>query len=70
MITRRFGFVVGRISLREVSGSSATCTPAAASSGSVSSKIRPFDNASVSGALASTDDEVCGTELIARSRCP
>ena len=36
-----------RISLRLFSGSSATSMPAAASSGKVSSKMRPFDSASV-----------------------
>ncbi|MNN46396.1 hypothetical protein D3C81_1607770 [compost metagenome] len=48
MITRTAGSDVGRISLRDVSGSSVTWMPAAASSGSVSEKMRPLDSASVS----------------------
>src|SRR3954466_7136244 len=45
--TRTSSRLVARISLREVSGSSSTSTPAAFNSGSVSSKIRPFDSARV-----------------------
>eukprot|EP01037_Dinobryon_pediforme_P022609 gene22607-23820_t len=48
MITRTAGSLVCKISLREVSGSSVTTMPAACSSGSVSSKMRPLDRASVS----------------------
>jgi hypothetical protein len=39
--------LVARISLRDFSGSSETSMPAAFSSGRVSSKMRPFDSASV-----------------------
>ena len=52
MMTRTLGSLVARISLREVSGFSVTTMPAAASSGSVSSKMRPFDSARISWPLA------------------
>ncbi|CFU04499.1 Uncharacterised protein [Bordetella pertussis] len=52
MIRRRPGSLVGRISLRELSGFSGTSMPASASSGMVSSKMRPLDRASVRGAAA------------------
>eukprot|EP01022_Parablepharisma_sp_SALTPOND_P017907 TRINITY_DN290_c1_g1_i2.p1 TRINITY_DN290_c1_g1~~TRINITY_DN290_c1_g1_i2.p1 ORF type:complete len:1623 (-),score=570.02 TRINITY_DN290_c1_g1_i2:20056-24924(-) len=48
MITRTAGSLVGRISLREDSGSSVTVMPAAFNSGRVSSKMRPLESASVS----------------------
>jgi len=51
MITRTFGSLVAKISLREVSGFSSTVMPAAASSGKVSSKMRPFDSARISWSL-------------------
>ncbi len=47
MITRKLGLDVGRINLREVSGSSDTVIPAFASIGKVSSKMRPLDKANV-----------------------
>src|SRR3954462_3766107 len=46
-MTRTSAWLVARISLREVSGSSSTRTPASASSGRLSSKMRPLDSASV-----------------------
>ncbi|MOA35529.1 hypothetical protein D3C78_1569860 [compost metagenome] len=49
MIRRRPGSLVGRISLRELSGLSVTSMPASASNGMVSSKIRPLDRARVRG---------------------
>ena len=57
MITRTFGSLVARISLREVSGFSSTVMPAASSSGRVSSKMRPFDSARISCALAGSVTE-------------
>ena len=53
MIRRRPGSLVGRISLRELSGFSGTSMPASASRGMVSSKIRPLDKARVSGVVVS-----------------
>src|ERR1700741_2052144 len=47
MIRRTSGRLVAIINLREVSGSSRGTTPAAFSSGRVSSKIRPLDRATV-----------------------
>ncbi|MNT65505.1 hypothetical protein D3C72_2034940 [compost metagenome] len=41
------GWVVGKISLRDFSGSSRTSMPAAASRGRVSSKMRPLERARV-----------------------
>ena len=54
---------VGRISLRDFSGSSTGASPAAASNGSVSSRRRPFERAMVSAgtlgaAYASIEDVV------------
>ena len=48
MMTRSIGSLVERMSFLEVSGFSVTVMPAASSSGRVSSKMRPFDSASVS----------------------
>src|SRR6266853_1339554 len=47
MSSRRSRLLVRRTSLREVSGLSSASMPAAASSGSVSSKIRPLESARV-----------------------
>src|SRR5688572_16159723 len=47
MMTRTSLRLVERINLREVSGSSRVATPAAASSGTVSSKMRPLESAIV-----------------------
>src|SRR5882724_4003733 len=47
MMTLTSPRLVGMISLREISGSSAATMPAAFSSGAVSSKIRPFDRATL-----------------------
>jgi hypothetical protein len=47
MTTRTSGLLVSMISLREVSGFSAGTMPAAASSGRVSSKMRPLESAMV-----------------------
>ena len=58
MITRTPGSLVARISLREVSGFSVTVMPAAASSGSVSSKMRPFDSARISCELDGLENMV------------
>ena len=53
MMMRKAGSEVGKISLRERSGSSVTLMPAAASSGSVSLKMRPLDKARVRVLLVS-----------------
>ena len=47
MTSRTSARLVSRMSLREVSGSSAGTMPAAASSGRVSSKMRPLERAMV-----------------------
>src|SRR5690606_5326284 len=52
MMMRSLSESVGMISLREDSGFSGTPTPAAASSGRVSSKMRPLDSARVRGGRA------------------
>ena len=57
MIRRTSGRLVAMISLREVSGSSRGTTPAAFSSGSVSSKMRPLDRAMVIGNTVMPDQK-------------
>src|SRR5262252_10645504 len=56
MSSRRSRRLVRSTSLREPSGSSSARTPALASSGSVSSKIRPFERASVITAMRTRDN--------------
>src|SRR6202165_3401008 len=50
------------MSLREVSGSSAGAMPAAASSGKVSSKMRPLDSAIVSMAMSASQTHILAAE--------
>src|SRR6202140_2683811 len=50
------------MSLREVSGSSAGAMPAAASSGKVSSKMRPLDSAIVSMAMSASQTRILAAE--------
>src|SRR5215470_11468010 len=56
MSSRRSRRLVRSTSLREPSGSSIARTPASASSGSVSSKIRPFERASVITVMRTRDN--------------
>src|SRR5215471_5472109 len=56
MSSRRSRRLVRSTSLREPSGSSSARTPALASSGSVSSKMRPFERASVITAMPTRDN--------------
>src|SRR5437868_8820820 len=51
---RTSAWLLPMMSLREVSGSSAGAMPAAASSGKVSSKMRPLDSAIVSMAMSAS----------------
>jgi hypothetical protein len=57
MMTRTSLRLVERINFREVSGSSRVATPAAASSGTVSSKMRPWESAIV---IIGSNGKKCG----------
>src|SRR3984893_1148489 len=59
---RTSAWLLPMMSLREVSGSSAGAMPAAASSGKVSSKMRPLDSAIVSMAMSASQTHILAAE--------